>query len=226
MDPLLPRLEVGPADASAAVVWMHGLGADGHDFEPIVPMLGCPHVRFVFPHAPGMPVTINGGYVMPAWYDILTLDSTEGRENPDDVVASSSRIVALVQHEVSRGVAPDRIVIAGFSQGAAMALHVGTRHSDALAGVLVLSGYHVRRDAFAAERHEANRATPMFFGHGRGDPMVRLEWGKAARADIASWSTGDLQWHDYPMQHEVCPDEIRDVGAWLRDRLPVVDARG
>lgn len=223
---LLRSVEVGPADASAAVVWMHGLGADGHDFEPIVPLLRCPHVRFVFPHAPAMPVTINGGFVMPAWYDILTLDSTEGRENPEHVLVSAERIAALLRHETERGVDPGRIVIAGFSQGAAMALHVGTRYPHALAGVMVLSGYHVRRDAFEAERNEANRATPMLFAHGRNDPLVRIEWGRAARADVARWSTAELEWHDYPMAHEVCPEEIEDVGAWLRARLPVATDRG
>lgn len=220
MTELLRRVEVGPADAAAVVVWMHGLGADGHDFEPIVPMLRCGHVRFVFPHAPSMPVTINGGFVMPAWYDILTLDSTEGRENPEHVVAATSRVETLVRHEIGRGVAADRIVIAGFSQGAALALHFGTRFPETLAGVMVLSGYHVRRDAFAAERHEANRGTPMLFAHGRVDPLVRIEWGRAARADVEAWSTAELSWHDYAMAHEVCPEEIEAVGAWLRARLP------
>jgi phospholipase/carboxylesterase len=226
MEPLLSCVEVGPADASAAVVWMHGLGADGHDFAPIVPMLGCPHVRFVFPHAPSLPVTINQGFVMPAWYDILTLDGAEGRENPTQVLASAQRIAALLRRETERGVEARRIVVAGFSQGAAMALHVGTRWPEALGGVIVLSGYHVRRDAFAAERSDANRGTPMFFAHGRADPLVPIAWGRAARADVAQWSTAELAWADYAMGHEACPEEIEAVGEWLRARLPPDPARG
>jgi phospholipase/carboxylesterase len=161
---------------------------------------------------------------MPAWYDILTLEGTEGRENPQQVLASAERIGTLLQHEIDRGVLARRIVIAGFSQGAAMALHVGTRWGKTLAGVVVLSGYHVRRDAFAAERSDANRDTPMFFAHGLADPLVPIAWGRAARADVGQWSTAELAWADYPMGHEVCPEEIEDVGAWLRDRLPAVDA--
>lgn len=219
---VLPTLDVGPAgrDAKAAVVWLHGLGADGHDFEPIVPLLRCPEVRFVFPHAPTLPVTINGGFEMPAWYDILTLDETQdGRENPDHVRTSARRIEALLERERERGVPSERIVLAGFSQGAAMTLHVAPRHAHRLGGVMALSGYHVLRDRFENERVETNRQTPLLFAHGSEDPMVKPAWGRAAHDDFAQWSSGDVQWHDYPMGHQVCPDEIQMIGAWLRSQL-------
>ncbi|MEM6295025.1 MAG: carboxylesterase [Myxococcota bacterium] len=220
MSTLLDCVEVGPADAKASVVWMHGLGANGHDFEPIVPHLQCPHVRFVFPHAPALPVTINGGFVMPAWYDILTLDHVEGRESEEHIRASAAHIEALMERERSRGVEPSRMVIAGFSQGAAMSLFVGSRHPHPLAGIMALSGYHVVRSKFEAERQDANRNTELFFGHGTMDPMVQPDWGREAKADFEGWTTAPIHWHEYPMGHEVCMDEIQAIGAWLRRRLP------
>ncbi len=223
MSELLDCVEVGPidgGDATASVVWMHGLGASGHDFEPVVPMLQCPHVRFVFPHAPTYPVTINGGFVMPAWYDILTLDHVEGRENEDHIRASGERIEALLQRERERGVDPSRMVIAGFSQGAAMALYVGARHEHTVAGIMALSGYHVLRSTFERERKDANKNTEVFFGHGTHDPMVSVDWGREAKADFDAWTTAKTHWHEYPIEHHVCPDEIEAVGAWLRKQLP------
>lgn len=207
-------------DATASVVWMHGLGASGHDFEPVVPMLQCPHVRFVFPHAPMYPVTINGGFVMPAWYDILTLDHVEGRENEAHIRASGERIEALLQRERERGIDPSRTVLAGFSQGAAMALFVGPRHTHTLAGIMALSGYHVLRSSFAEERKPANQNTEVFFGHGTHDPMVNVDWGREAKADFDGWTKAPTHWHEYPIEHHVCPEEIEAVGAWLRARLP------
>ena len=220
MTDLLECVEVGPKDATASVVWMHGLGASGHDFEPVVPHLQCPHVRFVFPHAPIYPVTINGGFEMPAWYDILTLDHVEGRENEQHIRASGQRIEALLQRERQRGVDSSRTVIAGFSQGAAMALFVGARHEHTVAGIMALSGYHVLRSKFAGERSDANRGTEVFFGHGTYDPMVNVSWGREAKADFDGWTTGKTHWHEYPIEHHVCPEEIEAVGAWLRARLP------
>lgn len=219
---VLPAVEVGPqgADATAAVVWLHGLGADGHDFEPIVPMLQCPHVRFVFPHAPPLPVTINGGVMMPAWYDILSLDERDGRENADHIRASAVRVVQLLERERERGVPTDRIVLAGFSQGAAMTLHVAPRLTYGIAGIMALSGYHALSDQFEAERTDANVKTPMFFGHGSMDPVVMPAWGRTAFDEFSGWSQGKVEWSDYPMGHEVCPDEIADVRQWLHTCLP------
>lgn len=221
MSTLLDCVEVGPEDATASVVWMHGLGASGHDFEPVVPVLQCPHVRFVFPHAPQYPVTINGGFVMPAWYDILTFDHVEGRENEEHIRASGQKIEALLERERTRGVPSSRTVIAGFSQGAAMSLFVGARHEHPLAGIMSLSGYQVLRSKFAAERNDANRGTEVFFGHGTHDPMVSVDWGRDAKSDFDAWTTAKTHWHDYPIEHHVCPEEIEAVGAWLRGRLPV-----
>jgi phospholipase/carboxylesterase len=221
---LLACLELepdGPSDGS--VVWMHGLGADGHDFEPIVPMLrqgSVATVRFVFPHAPSMPVTINGGFVMPAWYDIVSLEHTENRENESHIVESAQRIVALVDRERERGIPAERIVIAGFSQGAAMALHVGLQYPAALAGIMALSGYFVLPSKLEAQRHDANRGTPMLFCHGTQDPLVPVGLGRAAYETAKATSTsGDVQWHDFPIGHEVSLDEIVIVAAWLRDRF-------
>ena len=220
MTALLDCVEVGPEDATASVVWMHGLFASGHDFEPVVPQLQCPHVRFVFPHAPVRPVTINGGMAGPAWYDILTLDHVEGRENAEDIRTSGALIEALLKRERERGVESSRTVIAGFSQGAAMALFVGPRHEHPLAGIMALSGYHVLRSTFEAERKDANRNTEVFFGHGTYDPVVRTDWGREAKADFDAWTTAKTHWREYPIEHNVSPEEIEAVGAWLRDRLP------
>lgn len=220
MSALLDCVEIGPTDATASVVWMHGLGASGHDFEPVIPVLQCPHVRFVFPHAPMLPVTINGGMTMPAWYDILTLDHVEGREKAADIRRSALKIEALLERERERGVEPSKTVVAGFSQGAAMALFVGARHEHPLAGILSLSGYHALRSTFERERSDANRGTEVFFGHGVYDPMVSVAWGKEAKADFEGWSTAPTHWHEYPIEHHVCQEEIEAVGAWLRTRLP------
>ncbi len=222
MTALLDCVEVGPENATASVVWMHGLGASGHDFESVPRHLGCPHVRYVFPHAPTYPVTINGGFVMPAWYDIVTLDHVEGRENEDHIRASAQRIEALLERERQRGIDPSRIVLAGFSQGAAMALFVAARHEHPLAGIMSLSGYHVLRSTFADERNDANRGTEVFFGHGTLDPVVSVDWGREAKADFDAWTTAKTHWHEYPMGHDLCGEEIQAVGAWLQDRLPAI----
>lgn len=218
---LLDRVVVGPPTEKArgVVVWLHGLGADGHDFEPIVPMLRLPDVRFVFPHAPRRPVTINMGFVMPAWYDILSLEPSDTRESEPDIRASADQVVALLEDERQRGASPERIVLAGFSQGGAVALHVGDRYPQTLAGIMVLSAYHLLRDTYDAERSEANLATPMLFCHGQHDPLVPMARGQQARDDHQS-ERRPLEWHDYPMQHEVCPPEIEQVAGWLSQRLP------
>lgn len=223
MSSLLPSVEIEPREAAtASVVWLHGLGADGHDFEPIVPMLRTERVRYVFPHAPSLPVTINGRFVMPAWYDITTLDfDAHDRENLEHVEASRARIEALLERERQRGIPQSRIVLAGFSQGAAMAMHVGLRQTEQLAGLLVLSGYLVAEDRLDAEQTEAGRSTPMLACHGRHDLIVPHAAGRASYERVrANARPGvELAWHDYPMGHEVSDAELAQVGAWLRARL-------
>lgn len=219
----LPALEVEPrTPARASVIFLHGLGADGHDFEPVAPMLRTDGVRYVFPHAPSIPVTINGGFVMPAWYDIRSLSFDDNaREDAAQIEASARRISALVQCERDRGIPADRIVIGGFSQGAAMAVHVAVRHPERLAGVLALSGYLVLADRLGRERSEANRSTPMLVCHGHGDDVVPIAAGRASLAALKATADPDaaIEWHAFPIGHEVSTDEIATVGAWLRARL-------
>jgi phospholipase/carboxylesterase len=221
MSDLLPCVEVEPSDAArACVIWMHGLGADGHDFEPVVPMLRTPGVRYVFPHAPSLPVTINGGWVMPAWYDILSLDHGDHRENESHIRTSASRIEALIEREHARGIPSRQIVLAGFSQGAAMALHVGLRHDQSLAGIVALSGYLVLGSRTSDECSDANRDTPTLLCHGTEDPIVPVHLGESSRDALRTLSPDrPLEWHEFPMEHTVCPDELELVGAWLRARL-------
>lgn len=225
MSQLLPCVEIDPeletvGPPTGAVVWLHGLGADGHDFEPIVPMLGLPRVRFVFPHAPSLPVTINGGFVMPAWYDIRALDRRPDREDASHIRESAVRIEALIRREIDRGIPPERIVLAGFSQGAAMAMHVGLRFPEPLAGLVVLSGYLVLADAILAERSEAARANPVLFGHGLRDDLVPHALGREAFRFVRTHATtDDVEWHEFPIGHEVSRPELDVVAAWLQRRL-------
>ena len=222
MTALLPCVEVearGPATAS--VIWLHGLGADGHDFEPLVPHLRLPHARFVFPNAPAIAVTINGGYVMPAWYDIRNLEMSphaQDREDPAQIRRSAAAIEALIAREVARGVPTERIVLAGFSQGGAMALYVATRHAQRLAGFMVLSAYELL-SAHTSEHSEANAATPALFCHGRHDAMVPMFAGQAA-CESARRGGREVRWYDFPIGHEVSMPEIQTIAAWLRERLP------
>jgi phospholipase/carboxylesterase len=214
---LLEAVEVATALApEAAVIWLHGLGADGHDFEPIVPELALPPalaVRFVFPHAPMQPVTINGGWVMRAWYDIRD-DGGVRREDGPGVRASQGRIEALIARERARGVASDRIVLAGFSQGGAMALHTGLRHPEPLAGIMALSCALPLAESLAAEASPANRNVPIFMAHGTEDPLIPLARGGQAR-DLLRQLGYRVHWREYPIPHAVCADEIRDLAAWL-----------
>ncbi len=207
------------AQPTAAVIWLHGLGADGHDFEPIVSQLGLPAelpVRFIFPHAPSIQVTLNGGYIMPAWYDIR--ESELGIKHDHDGIMNSARdIQMLIEQEQMRGIAANRIILAGFSQGAAMALHVGLRQPEALAGIMVLSGYLLLPD-FLEQCSPAAKNTPLFMAHGIDDPVVPFSLGDQTRRTLASLGYA-IQWHSYPMQHNLCPEEIRHIGAWLNKRL-------
>jgi phospholipase/carboxylesterase len=209
------EIETGPAP-KASIVWLHGLGADGHDFEPIVPGLGLPPslaVRFVFPHAPMRPVTINGGWVMRAWYDIRD-DGGVRREDEPGVRASQEQIEALLARERGRGVAAERVVLAGFSQGGAMSLHVGVRHARRLAGILALSCSLPLAETVAGEASPASRDVPILMAHGTGDAVVAHARGVRAR-DLLRQLGYAVDWREYPMPHAVCPDEIRDIGAWL-----------
>jgi phospholipase/carboxylesterase len=214
---LLPSVEIDPpGQPEGVVVWLHGLGADGHDFEPIVPILGLPRARFVFPHAPSIPVTINGRMVMPAWYDIVSIGG--GGEKEADVRRSAARISALLQREEERGVRADRIVIAGFSQGGAMALHVGTRYPRGLLGIMVLSGYEVLAHTHAVEETPANQSTPMLFGHGTADPLVPIAVGRAAY-QVHAHPGRPAEWHEFPIGHEVSPAELVVIRQWLAARF-------
>jgi phospholipase/carboxylesterase len=209
------ELESG-AHPDAAVIWLHGLGADGSDFVPIVDEMRLPDalaIRFVFPHAPVRPVTLNAGMAMRAWYDIANSDLA-GRADIVGVRESQAHIEALVARERARGVAARRIVLAGFSQGGAIALYAGLRHAERLAAIVALSTYLVRPADLAAEASPANRDVPIFMAHGTMDPMVRPEWGDASRQalEAAGWR---VEWHTYPMPHSVVWEEIEAIAAFL-----------
>jgi phospholipase/carboxylesterase len=206
----------------ATVIWLHGLGADGYDFVPIVKeleALGAPPARYVFPHAPTRPVTINGGYVMRAWYDILGADLVR-REDADGIRISQTQVEELIVREQERGIGCERIVLAGFSQGGAITLHTGLRQKTPLAGLMALSCYLPLADRFDAERETAAAAAPIFLAHGSSDPVVPMARGAASR-DLLTQRSYDVRWHEYPMQHSVCADEVRDIAAFLRAVLPV-----
>jgi phospholipase/carboxylesterase len=202
---------------SAAVIWLHGLGADGHDFEPIVPELVRPGeraLRFVFPHAPIRPITLNGGFAMRAWYDIVSLER-RGPEDETGIRASQAIVEALIRRENERGIASERIVLAGFSQGGALAIAAGTRYPQKLAGIMGLSCYLLLAERFQTERTVANEATPIFLAHGLQDPIVVPVLGEHARAWLESAGYA-VEWHTYSMPHSVCPQEVADIAAWLR----------
>ena len=204
------------ASLGASIIWMHGLGADGHDFVDVVPELSLPArpgVRFVFPHAPMRPVTINGGYVMRAWYDIRD-DGGVRREDPAGVRASQKAIEALIAREKERGVLAAAIVLAGFSQGGAMALHTALRHTERLAGVMALSCSLPLADTLAAEAAPANRDVSIFMAHGTHDPMIPMARALRAR-EVLTGLGYRLEWHEYQMPHSVCAEEIADIGVWL-----------
>ncbi len=203
----------------SSVIWLHGLGASGYDFQPIVPQLGLPDslsVRFVFPHAPDRAVTLNGGMVMPAWYDIYALERGS-RVDLEGLAQSASLVEQLVKKEMDRGVPEHRIVLAGFSQGGAVALYYLTQRPASFAGVLALSTYLPVGDADeSALRH--NRSIPVWMGHGLEDPVVRYEWGRNSASRLVQLGF-DVAWHEYPMAHLVSPQEVLDTGAWLTERL-------
>lgn len=221
----LPCVEVEPAaPATASVIWLHGLGANGHDFEPIVPELQLPAelaVRFVFPHAPSIPVTINGGMSMPAWYDILAMDdlqaeNTQRKIDERQILRSSAAVSALIDREIERGVPSRRIVLAGFSQSGAVAYHVALSYAQPLAGLMALSTY------FATQRiltpHEQNRGIPIQVFHGRHDPIVPEAMGRSAVEALTAMGYAP-EYKSYAMDHAVCAEQIRDISHWLQARL-------
>ncbi len=214
----LDYLEVTTDDnPEYSVIWLHGLGADGHDFEPIVPYLGLPPgsgVRFLFPHALMRPITVNGGAVMRAWYDIIEISTSKGQDEAG-INHSAGKVRALIDLEIQRGIPASKIVLAGFSQGGAMALHVGLRYPQKLAGIMVLSGYLLFPDRLQEEYSEANSVTPVFIGHGTQDPVVPFVLGQTAQSVL---TTGEwpVEWHSYPIPHSVSPEEIADIGRWLQ----------
>jgi phospholipase/carboxylesterase len=206
--------------AVASVILLHGLGADGHDFVPIAGELGLPDslpVRFVFPHAPLRPVTVNNGYVMRAWYDIKSF-TPAGRADIASTVESSRRVADYIARERQLGVASARVVLAGFSQGGAVALYAGLRYPERLAGILAMSCYLPFPETLATERSAANSDVPILLCHGRSDPVVPIAMGLEARRDLEAHGYVP-EWRDYPMQHAVCVEEIADVARWLRLRL-------
>jgi phospholipase/carboxylesterase len=217
-----PPVEIEPrGKADATIVLLHGLGADGHDFESLVPELdlpGAPAIRWVFPQAPVRPVSINGGARMRAWYDIRGLDG-DAAPDEDGIRQSAAAASALVRRENERGVTSDRVVLAGFSQGGAIALFAGLRHPERLGGILALSTYLPLDETLAKEAHPANAAVRVLIAHGRFDPVVPLAMGKSAR-DVLAARGVDVDFRTYPMPHSLCPQEVVDLRAWLLEVLP------
>lgn len=225
-EPPLPCVELatGP-DPELAIIWLHGLGADGHDFAPIVAQLHLPFAaRFVFPHAPVRPITINQGLPMRAWFDIRSFD----RRGPEDITSlreSARQVNALIERERSSGFDAQQIVVAGFSQGGALALHTGLRYPQMLAGILVLSGFLVAPATLAAERHAANATTPIFMAHGSDDPIIGLEFAQSSLAALRHLGYAP-EWRTYRMAHAVCGEEIVDIARWLTARAgPIRELR-
>ncbi len=203
---------------SATVIWMHGLGADGHDFEPVVQMLNLPHIKFILPHAPYRPVTLNNGYEMRAWYDIFGLQP----DSPQDAIgirAMQATLDAMIEAEIANGIPSERILLAGFSQGGAMALHTTTRFTQPLAGVLALSTYLPLKQQLEQEKQSANQHCPIWMAHGRFDSVITLATAQASRQALEA-AGYQVSWHEYDMPHSVCEAEISDIRQFLLQVLP------
>jgi phospholipase/carboxylesterase len=212
---VLPAVEkeTGPAP-QRAVIWLHGLGADGHDFEPVVPELGLHSaVRFIFPHAPMRPVTLNQGHRMRAWYDIKGLDRLAVQDE-QGIRESAAQVDALIAREGERGIAPGHIVLAGFSQGGAIALHAGIRREQPLAGIIALSTYLPLHERLAAERTQASAAVPVLMMHGAHDQVLPCQMGQHSR-DLLEKLGHPVEWYEYPMAHQVCLEQLLVIGQWL-----------
>ena len=223
---LLDAVEINPVlPPRAGIIWLHGLGADGHDFEPLIPQLDIVDrlgVRVVLPHAPRRRVTINGGMLMPAWYDIPAADFSRGQDS-EGIQASEQQLRALIAREVSLGIPAARILLAGFSQGGAIALHTGLRYPEPLAGILALSTYLPLAGRLEAEMNAANRAIPIMMAHGSRDPVVPLQLAEQSR-DHLRQAGYHVDWHTYAMPHAVCPEEVVAVRRWLVQQLEPVAA--
>jgi len=221
MSELLEHVQIETSDnPEVAVIWLHGLGADGHDFVPIVRELdlsGLPGIRFIFPHARTMPVTINNGYMMRAWYDITGAELVR-REDEAGLRASQQEVEAFIAREKARGIPASRIILAGFSQGCAMTIQTGLRHPETLAGMICLSGYVPLADKLPAERTEASLATPIFMAHGRHDNVVPFARAQQSR-DVLVALGYQVEWHEYTMQHSVCLEEVQQLSAWFQKVL-------
>lgn len=218
MSNLLPCVEVGPANCTHSIIWLHGLGADGHDFEPIVDELTLTQpIRFIFPHAPSMPVTINNGLTMPAWYDIKAAQ-IDSLQDAAGIKKSQQSIIDLIEQEIERGVQSNNIILAGFSQGGAIALHTALRYGKPLAGIMGLSTYLPLMDTVKAEVHDANRDTPILLAHGAHDPIIPFEL--ADKTNIFLNQLGySSELHSYVMEHSVCPEEIDMISDWINQRF-------
>ncbi|MDA0978607.1 MAG: carboxylesterase [Proteobacteria bacterium] len=212
MEPAVP--------ARSTVIWLHGLGADGHDFEPIVPELHLPEtagIRFILPHAPVRPVSINDGAEMRAWYDFVPHSETAGSE---DIATSQGQLEAFIEREVTRGIPSEAILLAGFSQGGVIALHTGTRYHQRLAGILALSTYLYDFKGTEAEMHDANLAIPIMMAHGTHDPMIPVMRAATSRENLIRLGY-DVRWYDYPMGHQVCLEEVEEISRFFQEVLPV-----
>ena len=221
MTTLLPYVEINPQTAPcSSVIWLHGLGADGYDFVNIVPELQLPKelpVRFIFPHAPKRPITLNGGYIMRAWYDIESLNIQQ-REDSDGVRKSQQEICALIENEKQLGIDSNKIILAGFSQGGAMALYTGLRYPEPLGGILALSAYLPLANTFPEEVSTANQTIPIMLAHGTMDPLVPIDIGEMTKKHLEK-AGYNVEWHTYQMQHQVCQEEINDLAMWLKNRF-------
>lgn len=218
----LEYITISPSQpATSSVIWLHGLGADGNDFVPIVPQLHLPAtmgIRFIFPHAPVRSVTIAGGYAMKAWYDVIAIDR-RSQEDRSGILASVGQVHELIKQELELGIPSSKIILAGFSQGGAMALQAGLRYELPLAGILGLSTYLPLMDTFAGEMHSANRQTPVFLAHGNCDDVVSLALGEMAKEVLVKQKV-KVDWHVYPgLAHGVCPQEVRDIGLWITQHV-------
>ncbi len=222
MTTLLPAIELTTGhNPVGAVIWTHGLGADGNDFVPVVKQLGLPEnlpLRFIFPHAPMRPVTINSGYVMRAWYDIVEISSNERKVDEAGIRESQRAIEEFIEREISRGVQANRIVLAGFSQGGAIALQTGLRYKQGLAGILALSTYLPLASTLAAEASGANRSIPIFMAHGEQDSVIPITIAESSFKELGRHGY-PVEWHEYPMAHSVSMEEIEHIGVWLKRRF-------
>lgn len=215
----IEKIEINASSQNdACIIWLHGLGADGHDFEPVVQMLNLPHIKFILPHAPYRPVTLNNGYEMRAWYDIFGLAS-ESQQDEAGIKSMQQEINSMIEAEIADGVPAKRILLAGFSQGGAMALHTATRFNQLLAGVLALSTYLPLKNQLIAEQHVSNQQCPIWMAHGRQDGVITLATAQSSRAALEAAGYA-VEWHEYEMAHSVCEAEIDDIRQFLLRVLP------